>query len=184
MPCSTYLSTGKTQQDLYKEHLLNLVCRNSQPINEIVNCRIPFKLNPKLFPLHILMLCFLWIFLEAILLVNIFFSQTQLQNMNCVILWICYATVIPERESTPLSINYDLDYLLASQEAARVVHMGYCCPFQLPMLLFSTAHPGFFSGWYKMPRKIAGSMATGEIRMPCALAAPFIQGSPKSFIKI
>lgn len=55
-----------------------------------------------------------------------FFSQTKLQNTNCVILPICNATAILQRESTSPSINYNPDYLLASQEAARAVHMGYC----------------------------------------------------------
>ena len=93
--------------------------------NEIVNFRLPFKFNAKLFTLHILLLCFLWVFLEAVLLVN-FFSQTKLQNTNCVMSPFCNATVIPERESTSPSINYNPDYLLESQEAACAVHMGPC----------------------------------------------------------
>lgn len=52
------------------------------------------------------------------------------------------------------------------------------------MLLFSTAQSCFFSSWYNMPWEITGSVATGEIRKLCASAASFIQGSPKSFIKI
>jgi hypothetical protein len=35
-----------------------------------------------------------------------------------------------------------------------------------------------------MPWEITGSMATEEIRMLCALATLFIQGSPKRFVKI
>lgn len=55
-----------------------------------------------------------------------FFRQTKLQNTNCVILPICNATAILQRESTSPSINYNPDYLLASQEAACAVHMRYC----------------------------------------------------------
>lgn len=114
-----------------------------------------------------------------------FFSQTKLRNINCVILPICNATVIPEREPTSLFINYNPDYLLAPlEQPVQFTWASAICPFQLPMFLFSTAHPCLFSGWCNMPWEIAGSVATGEIRMLCASAAPFIQGSPKSFIKI
>lgn len=164
-----------------------MVCRNSWLINEIVNCRIPFKFNAKLFTLHILMLRFLRVFLEAILMVNIsiFFSQTKLQNRNCVISPICNATVIPERESTFLSINYNPDYLLASQEAACVVHMGHCY-LSLPVASASIFHSSPLLFLVLIQHAVGNRRPGGNWgdKNAMCLCSPFIQGSPKRFIKI
>lgn len=95
--------------------------------------------------------------------------------MNCVISPICNATVIPERESTSLSINYNPDYLLASQGAAHAIHMGFCY-LSLPVV----NAPIFYSSPLLFLRLI--QHATGNRRLcgnwgdknAVCLTAPFI----------
>ena len=88
-----------------------------------------------------------------------FFSQTKLRNTHCVILPICNATVILERESTSPSINYNPLYLLASQEAACAVHVG-CCYLLLPV----ASVPIFHSSPLLFLRLIQRTMGNRQLR--------------------